>query len=104
MTQLTDVRKTKKINLPSYPDVEVEVYDGLLTYQVAELQKAETDLDRGIATLQLLIKSWSFVDAEEKPLAITIENLKKLPTKDFSALMTTVEDAISDEEGKKKKS
>ena len=104
MTQLTDVRKTKKINLPSYPDVEVEVYDGLLTYQVAELQKAETDLDRGIATLQLLIKSWSFVDAEEKSLAITIENLKKLPTKDFSALMTTVEDAISDEEGKKKKS
>lgn len=103
MTQLTDIRKLKKINLPSYPDVEVEMYTSLLTYQVAELQKYDTDLERGIATLQLLIKTWSFVNAEEKPLEITIDNLKLLPTTDFSALMNAVGDAMNEEEGKKKK-
>lgn len=103
MTQLTDVRKTKKVNLPSYPDVEVELYDSILTGQVPELQKYDTDLDRGVATLQLLIKSWSFVDSDEKPLAVTFENLKKLPVKDFSALMDTAGEIMATEDSKKKK-
>ena len=102
MTQLTDVRKIKKIALPSYPDVTIEVYDGLLTYQVSELQKYDTDIDRGIATLKLLIKSWSFTDAEGKPLEISIDNLKQLPTRDFSAIMNEIGSIMGDEEGKKK--
>ena len=60
MTILSDVRKVSKIKLPSYPDVEVELYDGLLTGQVSSLNKFETDYDRGIEVLRFLIKSWSF--------------------------------------------
>lgn len=104
MTQLTDVRKIKTVALPSYPDVTVEIYDSLLTGQVSDIRVHDgNDLDTGIAALQLLIKSWSFVDEQEKPLPVTLDNLKKLPTTDFSALMDAVGDIMNTEEAKKKK-
>ncbi len=91
-TKLFDSRKIIKISLPSYPDSEVELYDGLLTSEFEALGNIEKDYDRGIETLRFLIKSWSFVDdtEEEKPLAVTKENLGKLPAKDFTFMMEKV--------------
>ena len=103
MTQLTDARKTIKVILPSYPDVTVELYDGLLTGNVTDLQKLDTNDDKGIKTIQFLIKSWSFVDAEGKSLPVILENLKLLPVVDFTALMSAVEETIKETESKKKK-
>ncbi len=94
MTTLSDVRKVNKINLPSYPDVEVELYDGLLTGQVSSLNKFETDYDRGIEVLRFLIKSWSFVDEEGKSLIVTKEELGKLPIKDFTTLMNAATESL----------
>lgn len=103
MTQLLDARKTIKVILPSYPDVTVELYDGLLTGEIGELNKVTTDYERGLETLRLLIKSWSFVDAKEKILPVTIDNLKLLPAKDFTALMNAIEKTMKVEEEKKMK-
>ena len=103
MTQLTDARKTIKVILPSYPDVTVELYDGLLTGNVTDLQKLDTNDDKGIKTIQFLIKSWSFVDAEGKSLPVILENLKLLPVVDFTALMSAVEETMKETESKKKK-
>ena len=72
-TKLFDSRKTIKITLPSYKDSEVELYDGLLTSEFEKLGSVEKDYDRGIETLRFLIKSWSFVDDEDKPLKPTKE-------------------------------
>lgn len=87
MTKLFDVRKVNKVMLPSYPDVEVELYDGLLTEQIGILNKSDSDYDRGIETLRYLIKSWSFVNEKDEPLEINKENLGRLPAKDFMFLM-----------------
>lgn len=103
MTQLTDARKTIKVILPSYSDVTVELYDGLLTGEIGKLNEFETDYERGIETLRLLIKSWSFVDAKEQTLPVTIDNLKLLPAKDFTTLMGEIENVMKIEEEKKMK-
>ena len=90
MTKLLDPRKIIKITLPSFPDSEVEIYDGLLTGEALGLNKEEADNETGMLLLQKIIKSWSFVDENEKPLAITKETLGLLPMKDFKMLMDKV--------------
>lgn len=95
-TKLFDTRKIIKITLPSYSDSEVELYDGLLTHEFEKLSDVEKDYDRGIETLRLLIKKWSFVDDEEKPLEVTKENMGKLPAKDFTFMMKKVGDIMGD--------
>ena len=103
MTKLFDVRKVKKINLPSYPDVEIELYDQLLTSDVGRLTNISSDYEKGIEVLRCLIKSWSFVDEKDKPCEITKENLEKLTAKDFTFLMNATSDTLSflDKEQKK---
>jgi len=101
--QLLDVRKVMKMSLPSYPDSEVEYFDGLLTGELNEINKIENDDEKGIKTLECFIKSWSFVDATDKPLPVTMENLKKLPLKDFLELMNKINAVMGVEDGKKKK-
>ena len=87
MNKLFDARKVKKVNLPSYPEVEVEMFDGLLTEQIGMLNKSDGDYDRGIEVLRFLIKSWSFVNEKEEALEVSKESLGKLPAKDFMFLM-----------------
>lgn len=91
---LDDRRKIKKVVLPSYPEVEVEMYDKLLYFQVAELDKCTTDSERGIEILRNLIKSWPFVDKEGKVLEVNKENLGKLPVSDIMALLNVATDSI----------
>jgi hypothetical protein len=95
MTQLFDPREIKKAKLPSFPDVEVEIYDGLLTSQIGELDKSTSDYDRGIEVLRFLIKSWSFVDEKGEILRITKENLGKLPARDFTVLMDVAAESLN---------
>lgn len=104
MTQLFDAREIKKVSLPSYPDVEIELYDGLLTDQIGVITRIDNDYDRGIEVLRFLMKSWSFVDEKEAPLAITKQNLGKLPAKDFTFLMDSAMQSLDFLGVQKKKS
>ena len=102
MTKLEDVRKTKKVTLPSYK-IEIVLHEELLTGEVNQIRKAfDNDDDRGLETIRLHIKSWPFVDNEEKPVPITIENINKLPMKDTLAILTEIGVSNTEEEGKKK--
>ena len=94
MTKLLDPRKILKFGLPSFPGSEIEMYDGLLTSQALDLGKAGSDYETGIVLLQNIIKSWSFVDETEKPLAINKESLGMLPMKDFKILMDKVNETM----------
>lgn len=102
--QLIDVRKVQSMTLSSYPDSVVEYYDGLLTGQLNEINRIDNDDEKGIKTLEFFIKSWSFVDVSENALPVTVDNLKKLPLKDFLELMTCVNNVMGLEDEKKKKS
>ncbi|MCP6727529.1 MAG: hypothetical protein KJI69_05975 [Patescibacteria group bacterium] len=93
-TKLFDTRKTIKIALPSFPDSEVELWDGLLTSEFEVLSNLEKDYDRGIETLRFLIKAWSFVDEKDETLDVTKETLGKLPARDFTFMMEQVGDIM----------
>ena len=104
MTQLLDNRKTEKLKLPSFPDVEVEIYDGLLTGEYEAISKCEGEFTKGIEILKFLIKSWSFVNEKNEPLNVTKENLALLPIKDFTVLMNKASEALAFLVDEKKKS
>lgn len=103
MTQLKDPRGTIKIKLPSFPKDEVILYKGLLTHQVQNIVKVESDYDKGIEILKTMIKSWTFVDANNKELAVSAKSIGLLPAKDFAILMDEVNKEFDEVNSKKKK-
>ena len=100
--KFSDIRKVKKLSLPSYEGSEVEVYDRFTAKQQGEILEAKTDLERGILALTFLIKSWNFIDDEDKKLPIDKESLGNLVSKDFNFLLEEVSKVITVEEVKKK--
>ena len=100
-----DVRKVTSVSLPSYPESTVELYDGLLFGQINQLQKEETsDTEKGMQSLQFLIKSWNFVDESEKALPITVEALSQFPVADLTFLLEKVGDFFTSGKKEKKES
>jgi hypothetical protein len=90
--KLVDNRNVIKVKLPSFPGSEVEMYEHLLAGdQMNMVEKAQDESDlKTMASFKMVvkcIKSWNFVDDDEKPLEISVENLQKLPTVDFFKLL-----------------
>lgn len=102
----SDNRKTISVSLPSYPESEVIMYDSLLFGQVSQMNKAEgNDADKGLLSLQFLIKDWNFVDESGEKLPISMEILNKFSIEDITILLQKVTDFFTKEaEGKKKPS
>ena len=102
----SDTRKTISVSLPSYEGSEVVMYESLLFGEVGQLNKTTgDDADKGLLSLQFLIKEWNFVDEKEEKLPITMEILSKFPIKDITVLLEAVSDFFTKEaEGKKKSS
>ena len=99
-----DIRKTVKVTLPSYPNSEVELYSSLLFGQVNELNKKEmNDIDRGVLSLQYLIKDWNFTDEDGKKLPITMAVLNQFPLDDLTLLLEKVSDFFTKDKRVKKK-
>jgi len=103
MQQLLDPRSTISIKLPSFPDVEVVMYEGLLMHQIRQITKVTEDYLAGLETIKMLIKSWDFVDENNNPLPVTEDSLGRLPSIDFGALMEVANKSIESMELKKKK-
>jgi len=104
MTILKDIRKTTTIELPSYDGATVEIYDGMLTKDMKEMLAIENDFDRGMFMLTKVIKSWSFVDENEKSLPVNVDTLGLLTTKDFNLIMNKVGNVVGELEAKKEQS
>ena len=68
-----------------------------------ELESAETDLKRGIATLKLMIKDWNFTNEEGEKLEVTEENLNLLPVQDLTLLLNTITEYFGETVKKNKK-
>ena len=90
MSKLIDSRKTKSIKLPSFPEDTVVLYDDILTGDAIELGKVEDEYENGIRLLMKIIKEWSFVGEDDKPLPVNKDSLSLIPVKDFSLLMDEV--------------
>lgn len=101
---LKDIRKTVIIALPSYSGSQVELYDGLLFGEMKKIFEAKEDLDRGILTLQCLIKGWNFTNEAGNKLEINEKTLNQLPIKDLQILMERTNKILEDISKKNEKS
>ena len=102
----SDNRKTISVSLPNYPDSEIIMYDSLTFGQVSQMNKsAGDDADKGLLSLQFLIKNWNFVDDKGEELPVSLDNLNKFSMDDITILLKKVADFFTKEtEGKKKSS
>jgi len=101
---LRDIRKSTKIELPSYPKSEVILWDDLLFGEIDKINKIKDDTEKGYAVLVDLIKDWNLYDEEKKKLDPSKEVFMKLPVKDLTFLMQKVRKILSPEEEVKKNS
>ena len=92
MVVLKDQRKTIEVSLPSFSGSKVILYDGMLFGDLAELDSAKTDIERGLLSLKLLIKDWNFTDEAGKKLDVTIETLKLFPFQDLTLMLEKISD------------
>ena len=86
----SDTRKTKTIELPSFPGSSVTIFTELNIGQQRAIANATDNFERGIAAAKEAIKEWNLYQDENTPLAITAENLGKFPQPDMILIFATV--------------
>lgn len=94
MPELKDFRKIETIELPSFPDSKIEVYDRLIFGDMLVIENIESDTEKNILMIARLIKSWNLTDDKEVVLPVTPENIKKLPLKDSNVLTQKLTSAL----------
>lgn len=87
---LKDVRPTKTVSLPSFEGSEVVFYSAVLLSDMLEANKQDGDKGVGLHLLHKVIKSWNFVDEENKPVPVNAETIGKLPVPDAEFLLKEV--------------
>lgn len=90
MPTLQDMRKIIKVNLPSNPEVEIILKDGLLAGDVQEIEKVQSGSEQSLLMLQKMIESWNYTADDGSAAPITVENLKKINIKDIDFLIRQV--------------
>ena len=100
MPKLADPRKTKEIELPSYPGSKVVIYTELLVWdqrQIAELEGGQ--FTKSLEGIKRCIKSWNFTDDDEGqvPTPVTIEALEKFWDADLKVLLESISGRPFDE-------
>lgn len=103
MPVLKDVRKTFKVDLPSFEGGWVELYGGLLSGDLLELEKEPSEFKAGIKALKLMIKDWNLTNEKGEKLPITEENLNLLPATDLHILLKAVGKFLEEAEKKRPK-
>jgi len=94
MPQLKDFRKVETIELPSFPDSKVNIYDSLIFGDMLGLDEIENPTEKNILMITRLIKSWNLTDSKDVVLPITSENIKKLPINDSNLLIQKLVSAL----------
>lgn len=99
---LEDFRGVIKLSLPSYPNSEVEIYDGILVKDYGiftKFGKNAEDPALIVEVLKTLIKSWNFTNAAGDPLPVTSDTLAMLKIEDLIYITTEITEVVT---GKKK--
>lgn len=91
MPKLLDLRQTKEISLPSYPDSKVEIYDSLLVKELKSIDyNGENTLQALVAMLPKIIKSWNFVGDDDQPMPVTSDSIGLLKQADLQFLLDEI--------------
>ena len=97
-----DFRLTKEINLPSYPDAKVVIFNSMTTRESDEMVNLDKDPKPSnlLRVLPKLIKSWNFTDDNETVLEINEETLNLFAQEDLIYIANQIKEF---NEGVKKK-
>lgn len=87
---LKDYRPVKEIELPSYKGSRLLVYPSLLVSDMMSGIRNTNEIQFSLDSLVKLIKSWNFVDENQKELPITSENVGILNVSDLEFLMKEI--------------
>jgi len=87
MPKLTDIRKKIKVKLQSNPEVEIELYDGVLAADFAEIEKEGDDFKKALLLLVKLICDWNYTDDKDIKLPVTYDNVAKMEILDIKQLI-----------------
>ena len=99
--KIEDIRKTVKVELPSYEGGWVEIYDDLLVKDLKDIEQYKISnpevgiFQQGLMMATKVIKAWSFEDE------VTVTNLDRLLNKDLQVIMNRVTE-MQKENAKKK--
>lgn len=88
MPKLTDIRQTKSITLPSYPDSKVVIYDSMI--MKTSLEISDEDRNNPIRLLKYMIKEWNFTGEDDKLLPINEANIGLLKAEDATFLVEEI--------------
>lgn len=78
-------KETKKINLVSIPDAELEIYTSFNAGDVETILKEDLGF---IGPAKQLIKSWNLTGESGTPLKINAENIRQLDVRDIHHIIT----------------
>ena len=88
MPKLTDIRQTKSIALPSYPDSKVVIYDSMI--MKTSLEVSDEDRKNPVRLLKYMIKEWNFTGEDDKLLPINEKSISLLKADDATFLIEEI--------------
>lgn len=97
-----DLIKTIGLKIPE-TDIVIEMKEELSWYEYQESFKIADDNERGIFVLSKMIQDWNITGDDGKPIAITTENILKLPRKVVQPLVAKANEVTAVKSEKKKK-
>lgn len=79
-----DFRPEKEVKLP-LSGISISFYPSVLVGELQETKVGDSDFVNNLNLISKVIKVWNFYEKQEddKPLPITVENIKRLPATDF---------------------
>jgi hypothetical protein len=100
-----ELRGVVRKEIPFIPGAWVEFFDDVTGEAItsAEAAVASKDINQNYLLLLSQIKNWNFADQDNKPLAVTLENLKRLNSKFITWMSATQAEILTSEAADDKK-
>lgn len=89
--------ETKEITLPN-SGAKVNIRKGLTFGTTLEMGKFEDNVEANLFLVEKMVVSWDFTDDKDKPLPVTIDNIKELSPEDGNFIVTEVTGVFTTDE------
>jgi hypothetical protein len=99
--KLKDIIKTIEIKIPE-TDIVIRMKTEISWYESQEILKVVDDNERGVLVLSMMIQEWNIEGENDKPIPITVENIKNLPGRIISPLVAKANELTAVRSEKKK--
>ena len=100
--KLKELIKTTEVKIPD-TDIVITMREDLSWIDYLETIKIKDTQERGLSVLTRMIESWNITGDDDKPIAISEDNIRKFPMKVVNELVAMANKNIKARDEKKKK-